>query len=199
MKSKSAQQPNSPYRVDEQIGFVLRLAFQFHTAIFTSKMVDNLTQTQFAALSKIKEFGECSQSDLVRLIALDSATINGVISRMRARGFLRVSEDPTDRRRQYIELTDDGADMVSQAEAIGEGITAETLALLTPTEQTRLLQLLHKMMGAHQATYDADAGVTNSPKSKTRSPARLANPNQPAKRAVKTRRTGSSLRVRQRQ
>src|ERR1700680_4447248 len=109
MKSKSGQQANSQYRVDDQIGFVLRLAFQFHTAIFTAKMVDNLTQTQFAALSKIKEIGECSQSDLVRLIALDSATINGVISRMRSRGFLRVSEDPTDRRRQYIELTDDGA------------------------------------------------------------------------------------------
>jgi DNA-binding MarR family transcriptional regulator len=195
MNSKSAQQPDSPYRVDEQIGFVLRVAFQFHTAIFTSKMVHNLTQTQFAALSKIKELGQCSQSDLVRLIALDSATINGVISRMRSRGFLRISGDPTDRRRQHMELTDDGADLVSQAEAIGEEITAETLALLTPTERTRLLQLLHKMMGAQQATHDADTSVTNSPKSKTPGAARLAIPNQPAKRPVKARRAGPSLRV----
>jgi hypothetical protein len=74
-------------------------------------MVDNLTQTQFATLSTIKEIGECSQSDLVRSIALDSATVN---------------------------------------EAIGEGITAETLAHLTPTERTRLLRLLRKMMNSEK-------------------------------------------------
>jgi MarR family transcriptional regulator, lower aerobic nicotinate degradation pathway regulator len=194
MKLKSGKQANSHYLVERQIGFVLRVAFQFHTAIFTSKMVDNLTQTQFATLSKIKEMGECSQSDLIRLIALDSATINGVVSRMRSRGFLEVSEHPTDRRRQFIRLTDDGADLVSRAEAIGEGITAETLALLTPTERTRLLQLLRKMMSAEET--NAEAESTDNPKSKPRALTRPANPQRPAKRAVKARRAATSLRVR---
>ena len=194
MKSKSGQQTNSHYLVEGQIGFILRLAFQFHTAIFTSKMVDNLTQTQFATLSKIKEIGECSQSDLVRLIALDSATINGVVNRMRSRGFLEFSEDPTDRRRQFIKLTDNGADLVSRAEAIGEGITAETLALLTPTERTRLLRLLRKMMNAEET--NAEAGSANKPKGKSRGRARLASPKRPAKRTVKTRRAGLPSRAR---
>ena len=194
MKLKSGKQANSQYLVERQIGFVLRVAFQFHTAIFTSKMVDNLTQTQFATLSKIKEMGECSQSDLIRLIALDSATINGVVSRMRSRGFLEVSEHPTDRRRQFIRLTDDGADLVSRAEAIGEDITAETLALLTPTERTRLLQLLRKMMSAEET--NAEAESTDNPKSMPRALTRPANPQRPAKRAVKARRAATSLRVR---
>ena len=105
MQINPDQQADPAYRIEHQIGFILRLAFQYHTAIFASKMVDNLTQTQFATLSKINEMGECSQSDLVRLISLDSATINGVVSRMRLRGFLEISEDPTDRRRQFIKLT----------------------------------------------------------------------------------------------
>jgi DNA-binding MarR family transcriptional regulator len=194
MNSKSGHKANSQYLVQDQIGFVLRLAFQFHTAIFTSKMVDNLTQTQFATLSTIKDIGECSQSDLVRLIALDSATINGVVSRMRARGLVEISGDPADRRRQFIELTAEGADLVSRAETIGQGITAETLAHLTPTERTRLLQLLRKMMNSTKT----NAGWTNDRKSKTRGSARPAIAQQQAKRPVKARRAGSSPRARQR-
>ena len=41
------------YVLDEQIGFLLRVAMQNHTAIFTSQMVEGLTQTQFASLAKL--------------------------------------------------------------------------------------------------------------------------------------------------
>lgn len=135
------------YKIDEQIGFILRLAFQFHTAIFMDRMVASLTQAQYATLSKIREMDTCSQSDLVRLIGLDSATINGVVTRMKARGFIAVLEDPDDRRRQILRLTRKGTEVMSQAEAVGVEITAETLAALSPTERTRLVQLLRKMMG----------------------------------------------------
>ena len=150
-KDSSPASKARAYQIDDQIGFILRLAFQFHTAIFTDRMVANLTQTQFAAMAKIREMGSCSQSDLVRLIGLDSATINGVISRMKARGFIAVSEDPSDRRRQFLELTRKGAEVMSKAETVGVEITAETLAALTPTERTRLIRLLRKMTGAERA------------------------------------------------
>lgn len=142
------ERPGSePYMVDEQIGFLLRVAFQFHTSIFTSRMVSNLTQTQFATLSKIHQSRECSQSDLVQILELDSATINGVASRMKARGFLAISADPSDRRRQFLSLTPKGEKVMAEAEEIGREVTDQTIALLTPTEQARLVQLLHKMMG----------------------------------------------------
>ena len=38
------------YLLDEQVGFLMRVAMQRHTSIFTSRMVEALTQTQFAAL-----------------------------------------------------------------------------------------------------------------------------------------------------
>lgn len=139
---------NPSYRLDDQIGFILRLAFQFHTAIFTARMVDNITQTQFAALSKIYEMGECSQSDLVRLIGLDSATINGVISRMVARGFLTTCEDPSDGRRQFVSLTAEGRELVERAHVVGQEISVETLSALSATERHRLIHLLKKMMEA---------------------------------------------------
>ncbi len=145
MKKPSKTQSKPVYRLDDQIGFILRSAFQFHTAIFMARMIEGLTQTQFATLAKVHETGECSQSDLVRLIGLDSATINGVIGRMIARGFLNVTEDPNDRRRQFVSLTREGLAVVEQAEVIGSAISEETLSSLSPTEQARLIQLLRKM------------------------------------------------------
>ncbi|MBA4791976.1 MAG: MarR family transcriptional regulator [Rhizobiales bacterium] len=134
------------YVLDDQIGFILRLAVQFHTAIFTSRMVENLTQTQFATLAKIEEIGSCSQSDLGRLLMLDSATVNGVVDRMKSRDLIAITDDPADRRRQSLSLTAEGRRVVQEAEAVARGITTETLAQLTPTEQARLVQLLRKMI-----------------------------------------------------
>ena len=74
------------YVLDDQVGFLMRVAMQRHTAIFMSRMIEGLTQTQFAALAKLYEVGPCSQNHLGRLIYLDAATIKGVVDRLRVRG-----------------------------------------------------------------------------------------------------------------
>jgi DNA-binding MarR family transcriptional regulator len=135
------------YALEDQVGFVLRLATQFHTAIFTARMVDSLTQTQFSALATIYQFGPCSQSELSKLLALDTATVNGVVERLTARGFVVSRDDPNDRRRQTIALTPEGAVIGPSAIGAAKEITAGTVARLTPAEEARLLQLLRKMIG----------------------------------------------------
>jgi len=60
------------YVLDEQVGFQLRVAMQRHSSIFTARMIEGLTQTQFAALAKLYEVGPCSQNHLGRLIYLDA-------------------------------------------------------------------------------------------------------------------------------
>ena len=47
-----ARKNSLDYRLDDQVGFLLRVAMQRHTSIFMSKIVKGLTQTQFAALAK---------------------------------------------------------------------------------------------------------------------------------------------------
>jgi hypothetical protein len=66
------------YVLDDQAGFLMRVAMQHHTSIFTSRMIEGLTQTQFAALAKLYEVGPCSQNHLY----LDAATIKGVVDRL---------------------------------------------------------------------------------------------------------------------
>src|SRR5512143_777430 len=112
------------YVLDEQIGFLLRVAMQRHTAIFTARMVEGLTQTQFAALAKLHEMGPCSQNQLGRLIYLDAATIKGVVDRLGARGLVTALADPQDRRRRAVALTERGRLVTAAALKVAADITA---------------------------------------------------------------------------
>jgi len=133
------------YVLDEQVGFLIRVAMQRHTSIFTARMIDSLTQTQFAALAKLYEVGPCSQNHLGRLIYLDAATIKGVVDRLGARGFLTALSDPNDRRRRAVALTDKGRRVTEEAMKIAGEITEATLEPLTAEEQRMVARLLKKL------------------------------------------------------
>jgi DNA-binding MarR family transcriptional regulator len=133
------------YTLDEQIGFLMRIALQRMTAIFAARMIEALTPTQFFALAKLAEVGPCSQNHLGRLIYLDAATIKGVVDRLVARGFVTSLNDPNDRRRRAVALTDRG-DLVTQAATfIATEITETSIASLTAEERRTLADLLKKI------------------------------------------------------
>lgn len=133
------------YRLDDQVGYLLRLASQRHAAIFQTLTVKGLTPTQFSALIRISEQGKCSQNHLGRLAAMDVATIKGVVDRLRQKGLAVIEPDPNDKRRMLISLSPQGEDMVRDMYELGHAITAETLKPLTATEQRNLVRMLRKL------------------------------------------------------
>lgn len=137
--------PGAGYIVDAQIGFLMRVAMQRHTAIFMSAMIEELTQTQFAVMAKLREVGPCSQNQLGRLVYLDAATIKGVVDRLRLRQFVETGSDPTDRRRRAVSLTERGGQAIESAVRIAARITLQTLQPLTADEQRTLTRLLRKL------------------------------------------------------
>jgi len=141
-------EPDEPrrYGLDDQVGFLLRVAMQRHTAIFTERMIEALTQTQFAALAKLHEVGPCSQNHLGRLIYLDAATIKGVVDRLAARGFVIAQNDAADRRRRNVILTEHGRETTEAAIKVAAEITAATLEPL-PAEERRTVTTLLKKLG----------------------------------------------------
>ena len=134
------------YVMEDQVGFLMRVAMQRHTSIFMSLMVHDLTQTQFAALAKLVEVGTCSQNHLGRLIYLDAATIKGVIDRLRTRKLVTIQGNPRDRRRSMVAVTKEGARIAKEAVTVAHRITTETLAPLKPPEQRHIVRLLKKMI-----------------------------------------------------
>ncbi len=139
------RQPDTGYRLEEQVGFILRKANQRHTAIFASLIPGDLTPMQLAAMAKLAELGECTQNQLGRLIAIDAATIKGVVDRLAARDLIATRPDDSDRRRMIVYLTPAGRDVAVEAFDAAKKISAATLEPLSAEEQRTFLALLMKL------------------------------------------------------
>jgi DNA-binding MarR family transcriptional regulator len=145
MSSQTAISTEDDYLLDEQVGYLLRLANQRHTAIFQSRDINGLTATQFSAMLRLYQYGESSQNQLGRYSAMDVATIKGVIDRLRQKGLVRTEPFQNDKRRNLISLTPEGATMIEDLKKTGRDITQETLAPLTASERQKFITLLTKL------------------------------------------------------
>ena len=132
------------YHLQEQVGFILRKAHQRHVSIFAARIAD-LTPPQFAALAKLHDVGQTSQNQLGSLIAMDAATVKGVIDRLKARGLVELSNHGSDRRRRVVSLTAAGRATVEALLPLGGAVSDETLAPLNPREAATLLKLLARL------------------------------------------------------
>lgn len=140
-----AVDPNvAAYNLTTQVGYNMRRANQRHVAIF-SRHVVGLTPTQFAALARLAEMGALSQNKLGRLTAMDSATIKGVVERLRAKGFVASRPDPDDQRLRLVELTEAGQAAYDVALPQALAARAETVEPLTEPEAARFEALLAKL------------------------------------------------------
>ena len=135
------------YVLERQIGHLLRRAHQRATAIFLAELGEGhgVTPTQFAALVKLRDLGAQSQNELGRRIAMDPATIQGVIRRLAARRLIERSADAGDRRRTTLRLTERGLALVERTIPLGLRVSAKTLAPLTASERARFLRLLARL------------------------------------------------------
>jgi DNA-binding MarR family transcriptional regulator len=133
--------------LEEHVGFLLRKAHQRHAAIFLDLAQEHgLTPTQFAALYKTVALGKVTQNHLGRLVAMDPATIQGVVRRLTARGLLVRTNDPMDRRTAVLAASSAGIALIAAAMTSAQRSHAAALAPLTKDEQATFLSLLQKMV-----------------------------------------------------
>jgi MarR family transcriptional regulator, lower aerobic nicotinate degradation pathway regulator len=132
------------YRLDDQIGYVLRRVTQRHLAIFAAA-IPEVTTTQFAVLARLTEIGPVSQNHLGRETAMDAATIKGVVDRLAKLGYVTTSADPADRRRLTVSLTEAGSRLFAERVDTARQVTASTLAPLSEEEARQLKDLLLRL------------------------------------------------------
>lgn len=143
--SKPRTSAEHGYLLDEQIGFLLRRAYQRNSTIFLATVPGNLTPTQFAVMHRLAEDGPMSQNLLGRSVAMDGATTKGVVERLIARGLLATRRDPEDRRRHLVSLTAEGVALIDEAVEAAKRVTQETLAPLREKDRETLLRLLARI------------------------------------------------------
>ena len=138
--------PADSYRLEHQVGYWLRRAYQRHMAIFAGIMSDlDLTSMQFAALVKLHELKAVSQTELGRLTGMDRATISGVVARLKRRNLVLYKPDPLDKRSRIIALTPAGDTLLHEAmQRIGR-VTEQTLEPIGAADRDSLREILQKM------------------------------------------------------
>jgi MarR family transcriptional regulator, lower aerobic nicotinate degradation pathway regulator len=141
----SDQEIIKTYKLEKQIGFLLRQVMQRHNNIFSERMKNKLTTTQFAALVKLYELGTCSQNQLGRHIAMDAATIKGVVDRLNKKNLVQISTDESDSRRLVVSLSPEGKDLAEKLIPLGKEITEETLRPITQANRNKLLDILQNL------------------------------------------------------
>jgi DNA-binding MarR family transcriptional regulator len=133
--------------LDEQAGHLLRRAHQRASAIFLSELSDaGLTPAQFFALARLHETGEVSQNHLGRLVAMDPATIQGVVHRLIDRGLLKRKADPKDKRRMIPRLTPKGRRTVTRLMDNARRVDETILAPLGARDRAKFLSLLKRLV-----------------------------------------------------
>lgn len=138
--------PPEDYALAEQVGHLLRRANQRHLALFQGIMGDDHpTAMQFAALFTLWREGPLSQNLLGRQLAMDPATVKGVVARLMARGMVTRQRDGADTRRLLVALTPAALAALPALVEKARAVTAATLAPLSREEATRLVALLRRL------------------------------------------------------
>ncbi|MGA5042242.1 MarR family winged helix-turn-helix transcriptional regulator [Streptomyces capoamus] len=90
------------------------------------------------------EQGPQRQTDLVRLLDSDAATMTRTVRRLEHAGFVRRRPSPTDKRAALIETTPAGHALRTAVERVWAELEAHTTADLSPEEQEIALRVLER-------------------------------------------------------
>ena len=143
--SKSNDGPKR-YNFQEQVGFLLRKAYQSHSLLFQRMCPDpQLTTAQFAVLCALRDRGACSLTDIGRAVVMDPATTRGIVGRLKERKLVSLANDSVDRRRMVVDLNDRGRALLASIIPRATAITEATLEPLNAVERVALLHLLSKL------------------------------------------------------
>jgi MarR family transcriptional regulator, lower aerobic nicotinate degradation pathway regulator len=134
------------YRLEDQVGFLLRRAYQRASSNLIDRIGPyDLTAPQFATLARLYERGPLSQNLLGRLVAMEPANIRDVVLRLKKRRLVTTRRDPDDGRLIVVGLTTSGLSLVEQLLPIEIECTTKTLAGFNASEKKILYDLLGRL------------------------------------------------------
>jgi DNA-binding MarR family transcriptional regulator len=131
-------------------GYLLRCAHQYAVAIVAEHLTPlNLTSVQFATLVALNENPGLDATRLAAMINFDRPTLTGVLDRLEAKDLLVRMPDPQDRRARLLYLTEQGQQMLAEADKAAHRSRDVLLDPLPPAERKQFMLLLEKLVDLH--------------------------------------------------
>jgi DNA-binding MarR family transcriptional regulator len=102
----------------------------------------------YAVLAALEDGPAPTQAELATGVGRDKTRLIPILDRLEARGLLRRTPDPADRRNRVIALTPAGRELLAACRAGIREVEAELLAGLDPAERDVFVAVLDRLAGA---------------------------------------------------
>lgn len=146
-ESNKKQKKPDTYRIDDQVGHLLRLAYQRASAHLTERLKPyELTPMQFATLMRLLEYKSLSQNQLGRLVSMPPANIHSLIGRLKKRELVKTEQSPDDRRLLVVSLSTAGRTLARKLISLDLQSSEDALSPLTKAERENLTKILRKII-----------------------------------------------------
>ncbi|MQY26498.1 hypothetical protein NRB56_20680 [Nocardia sp. RB56] len=147
--SMSPDTPPSPLAL-----LVARFVSAYLEEFLASAEGHGLTLTQAKMLLALNEPpSELPMRVLASRLTCDPSNLTGVADRMEARGLVRRTVNPADRRVKYLVATEAGRELADRIRA-GQARSLRALAELTAAEERQLESMLERLVGKLEARED---------------------------------------------
>jgi DNA-binding MarR family transcriptional regulator len=108
-----------------------------------------LRPRHLVALTVLREHGSPTQQALAGALQIDRTNLIGLLNDLEADGLVLRRRSSEDRRRHFVELTDDGTKRLVEAETALAATEDEVLGALDADERETLYQLLAQATSSH--------------------------------------------------
>jgi len=135
-------------RYEDCIIFLLGKAYQKAHAAFKQRLAPfGITPVQQLIMSVLEEEKFLSPCEIVERVAVDNATLSGVLERMEEAGMIRREENPDDRRSIRVSLTAKAKRIQEDLAEQRKAINVEIAGKLSTEEMLLLKRMLKDLKG----------------------------------------------------
>lgn len=134
-----------PYRLSVLSNRVSNAIAQAYGARF------DLTIPAWRVMAILGRFPDLSAADLVEQTAMDKVAISRAVSSLLKNDYITRSEDPADRRRQVLNLSEQGREVYERIVPLAQQYERDLMASLSDEERRQLDSIIEKLMDRAQA------------------------------------------------
>ncbi|MFE2218755.1 MarR family winged helix-turn-helix transcriptional regulator [Streptomyces canus] len=124
-----------------------RAAARGRALVAEALAAEGMKMWHHVVLSAVRDLAPVAQADLGRGVRLDPKDLVGILNDLQSAGLVLRAPDPTDRRKNAVSLTDEGARLLKRCEKVAREANDELLAPLSVAERAQFISLLIRITG----------------------------------------------------
>jgi DNA-binding MarR family transcriptional regulator len=140
-----------PEPLASAVGFLLSFNGQRMARTFAQALEPlGLRPPQFGLLRLIQARPGSTQQELVASSMIDPSSMVAILDELQELGLIERRQNPADRRKHAVYLTDEGGATLRRARKIADSVAARELSALDEDERDTLRRLLRKLAGVEE-------------------------------------------------